>query len=98
MGSDKVTVDGRALISWYQLPAAVQSQVLETLGKLAGTPPEKWPGGRVERWWPGDDLYALHVWVGADELLVFFRPEGGRIRVDSMMLKETIERYSVKKP
>jgi hypothetical protein len=95
---EKVTVADRALIGWHKLSVLVQAKVLEKLGQLAGRPPEQWATEEVERWWPDDDLFALGVWVGTAELLVFFRPaEGGRVRIESMALKETIERFTARK-
>jgi hypothetical protein len=92
--AEKVTLEDRALIGWHKLPVPVQAQVLGTLGALVGQSSEKWPAEPIERWWPNDDLFALHVWVGPAELLVFFRLEEDRIRIDSMTLKETLERFS----
>jgi hypothetical protein len=89
--SDKVTVADRAWIGWSQLPASTRATILGSLGGLAGRPAEQWPAGEVERWWADDDLYALRARVGPDELLVFFRAEGDRIVVDSLMLQETID-------
>jgi hypothetical protein len=92
--SDKVTVADRAWIGWSQLPAPTQTSILESLAALAGQPPEQWPARGVERWWADDNLFALRVWVGPDELLVFFRPQDGHISIDSMLLKETIDRFA----
>jgi hypothetical protein len=96
--SEKVTVADRAWIGWSQLPAPTQASIRESLGALAGRPPMQWPSRGVERWWADDDLFALRVWVGPDDLLVFFRPEeGGHICLDNMALKETIERFTGRK-
>ena len=95
--SGKVVVDDRALIGWYQMPAPLQAKALEALGSMAGQSPESWPADEVERWWPDRNLFAYHFMVGPDELLIFFYPEGRRIHIESMMLKETTDRYSTRK-
>ncbi len=79
------------------MPLTLQASILDKLGTLADQAPEGWSAEEhIERWWPNENLYALHVWVGADELLVFFYPEGTCIHVDSMLLKEAIDRYARK--
>src|SRR5215468_3907258 len=91
---ETLVLDDKALVSWYMLPASAQSEIVATLAGLAGRPPEAWTRTDVEPWIPHDGLYALHVMVGPDELLVFFRPEKGRIRIEGMLLKETIDRFA----
>jgi hypothetical protein len=94
---EKVIVDDRAWIGWFKLPEAAKAELLEELGKLADQPVDRWAGGAVERWTNGY-MFAYHIMVREkDELLVFFRPEeGNRVRIDDMMLKETIDRYFAK--
>ncbi len=82
-----------ALIGWYQLPARSQGQIHDTLAQLAEQPVNHWQNDEVEAWRPDEQLFALHAQVGPDHLLVFFRPEGDRVRLLDMVLKETIDRY-----
>ncbi len=93
-GSDKVIVDDRAWIGWHKLPPNVQTDILTTLDHLASQPPERWSSSRVERWPFEDNLYVLHAWVGVEELLVFFYGKQGFIHIDSMLLKEAVDRYA----
>ena len=91
--TERVIVDGRALIGWYQLPGPDRERIEQRLANLAEQPVEKWSGEDVEVWRPAENLYALHTYVGTDHLLVFIRPEGARIRLEDMVLQETIDRY-----
>jgi hypothetical protein len=91
--TERVIVDGRALIGWHHLPAPAQTRIREALARLAERPRDQWAEEEVEPWRPEEDLFVLHTQVGADHLLVFFRPEEGRIRLLDMVLKETIDRY-----
>lgn len=89
--SDKVTFGGQAL------PAHVKTDILTTLEPLAGVSPDQWPG-RVRSWRPKENLFLLPTWVGPDELYVFLSPEGGRIHIQSMYLRELIDRLNSVNP
>jgi hypothetical protein len=91
--TERMIVDGRALIGWYHLPAPAQSRIRDTLSRLAEQPVQQWSNEDVEPWRPDEQVFALHTQVGPDHLLVFFRPEGKRVRLLDMILKETIDRY-----
>jgi hypothetical protein len=92
--TERVIVDGRAMIGWYHLPAPDRERIQQRLAALAEQPIEQWPSmAGIEVWRPAENLYALHTEVGHDHLLVFFRPEQERIRLEDMILKETIDRY-----
>ncbi len=95
--TDKFYVTNRALINWGLLPEASRTEILSALEELAGKPPEAWHNARVERWSTEDNLYALHVRIDQDDALVFFRPENGRIHLDSMLAEKMIDR-SGKRP
>jgi hypothetical protein len=93
--SSKVSVASRALISWHTLPGPIQATILATLEGLAGQPTEQWPGPEVTLWRADEGLYAYRLPVGADETYVFFRQDGlGRVRVEALALRETIERFT----
>lgn len=91
--TDRVIVDGLATIGWYHLPAEAQARIKDTLGRLAGIPPEQWERDNVKPWRPGENLFALRTHVGNDLLIVLFRSEGESIRVRHMVLEETLKRY-----
>jgi hypothetical protein len=91
--TERVVVDGRAMIGWYHLPVPDRERIEARLAALAGQPAEQWPREDLQPWRPAEDLYALHTHVGPDHLLVLIRPEGKAIRVMAMVLQETIDRY-----
>src|SRR5260370_40757320 len=94
--SDKIVVDDLPWFAWQRLPAHVKTDVLGVLEPMAGKPPEQWPA-RVRTWKPESNLYVLPTWVGPDELYVFVSPEGCRIRIEAMYLREFIDKLRPKR-
>jgi hypothetical protein len=94
---EKVVIDDRAWIGWNMMPVTDRARVLNALEGLAGQPAEKWPSA-VKRWWPDRDVFTYPIVIEGDEVLVFFYPQNGQIHLDSMTLKEALERYSAGKP
>jgi hypothetical protein len=95
--SSKVSLASRALIAWHMLPGPTRARALAALESLAGQPTEQWPGPEVMLWRAEEGLYAYHLPVGADEAYVFFRQDGpGRVRIEALALRETIERFTGK--
>jgi hypothetical protein len=91
--AEHVILNDRALINWRFTPSFAQEYIRRTLEALAGHSTSDWPQGIVEPWQPTEQIYALHLMVGPDHLLVFFRPEGPDIRLLDLALKEVIDRY-----
>jgi hypothetical protein len=88
--SVKVEIGDRAWISWHMLPPASRTDILETLEDLAGKPPESWPA-RVRPWRPELNLYLIPFWVRNEEVYVFIKPQGERILLEAMYLRELLE-------
>jgi hypothetical protein len=93
---EKVVIDDRALIGWHMTPASDRAKVMEALERLVGRPPEDYPAGAVERWWPDRDLFAYHYPSPEGELLIFFYPRDGRLHIDSLAPKERYDPFRVK--
>lgn len=92
--NDKVYVEDLPWAKWRTAPPHVTEEILRALEPLAGLDPANWPRTRVKRWRNEENLFALPVWNGSDELFVLFSPREGRIHVVDMLYRQVIEQIS----
>lgn len=87
-----VTLNSGAIPAWISLPTAEQKHVAERLQHLRRLKPEEWTKAGIRRVDDSVPTYLLRV---TSELMLFFKPEEGGIRleIENFARQETLDRF-----